>query len=165
MARVSSLRLSSYTPPQKGLLYVLPASWIPYAELARINEPLGFLDTCYPFLIGAFFVVCISPWHILPSGLISTTLTLLAAAVFLQSACWIWRDIINADLDRRVARFRSRLVARGAIPVPKADLFLFSLPSGWQFSTGWERRLWLMALDLSPWELHAFLSKTRCPPP
>ena len=126
MTRFDSLKPVFYSPPQRGVLSHLPSLWVPYAELARIHNPMWLALAYYPFLHGPLFAACISPWPILPSELLSATLTLLTAAIMLGNAGCTWNDIVDADLDRYVVRCRLRPMARGDIPITNAMIFFLT---------------------------------------
>ena len=105
-----------YSPPSKGPLSVLPPSWVPYAELIRLDRIDGFLAFYYPFLIGLCFAATVH--HPVASSVESIPATgarLLVAVAFLRFAAVAFNDVMDADLDRRVRRCCLRPIARGAV--------------------------------------------------
>jgi hypothetical protein len=60
--------LPVYQPPKSGLLSHVPASWVPYGELARIDKPIGIYIFYFPHLFGTLYVALhamlqTSPYH------------------------------------------------------------------------------------------------------
>lgn len=121
---------SSNSPPsgpeksdEKGLFIFLPRSWTPYAELMRLGNPVGSLNTFFPYLFGSLFAACVSNPLASPSSVIFKATLLLVTAFFEHSAGCSWNDIVDADVDRLVTRTRTRPMARGAISSKNASIF------------------------------------------
>jgi 4-hydroxybenzoate polyprenyltransferase len=53
--------VSAYKEPENGIFVVLPRSWIPYAELMRLDRPQGFYVIYWHYLIGLGFAACTAP--------------------------------------------------------------------------------------------------------
>lgn len=104
-----------YTPPTKGILSKLPPSWIPFAELSRIEKPGGLYGFYMAYLIGLGYGACLVAPTVAPTSLVSTAAVLLVYNVFLRGAACTVNDILDRDFDRRVARCRNRPVARRAV--------------------------------------------------
>ena len=117
------MQTQNYTPPTNGLLSLLPLSWVPYAELIRLNNPAGILYFYFPFLFGLLSTACAIEPCPSPSYLFGINMALLAATVAFRGAAVAWNDVLDADLDRRVTRCRLRPMARNAIPPFKALCF------------------------------------------
>ena len=122
---------SEYKIPTKGLLALLPRSWIPYAELIRLNKPVGILNVYFPYLYGSLFAAIVSNPIPSPLALASLNARLLAMAFLLRCAGCTWNDILDRDLDRQVARCRLRPVARGAISPRSGYVFFATQISIW----------------------------------
>ncbi|KAJ5560080.1 hypothetical protein N7513_002479 [Penicillium frequentans] len=65
-----------YIPPQTGLVASLPSSWIPYAELVRLDKPTGtyylFFPTLFSTLLAAPMATHVTPLQLLgTAGLFS----------------------------------------------------------------------------------------------
>jgi len=106
---------------QRGLLALLPAGARPYAMLARFDRP-----------IGAWLLFWPGAWAILLAGgpldRASFLLLLFAiGAVAMRGAGCVYNDIVDRDLDARVARTRSRPLASGQVRVAAAWVFLVAL--------------------------------------
>ncbi|KAK3945720.1 UbiA prenyltransferase [Diplogelasinospora grovesii] len=115
--------LPPYTKPTTGLLSKLPVSWIPYAQLMRIDRPAGLYAFYFPYLIGLAYAACISPSPPDPLNLLIMAGQLLVFNIILRGAACTWNDTVDQDFDRRVARCRHRPVARGAVSTTAAHVF------------------------------------------
>ena len=112
-----------YHVPTKGLLALLPQSWIPYAELIRLHKPVGILNVYFPYFYGSVFGAIVSDPIPSPLAIASVNARLLAMAFLLRCAGCTWNDILDRDLDRQVARCRLRPMARNAISPRSGYLF------------------------------------------
>ncbi|KAK3689566.1 4-hydroxybenzoate polyprenyl transferase [Podospora appendiculata] len=119
--------LPPYTPPTKGLLSKLPASWVPYAELIRIHKPAGILTIYFPYLYGSLFAACVqtepSKVPSLPS-MLNLNLLLVLASLIVRSVGCVMNDFADREIDKHVERSRHRPMARGAISVKAALTFM-----------------------------------------
>lgn len=99
---------------------MLPAAARPYARLARFDRPIGSWLLFWPCGWGlAAGGGLVSHWWLLP--------LFLFGAVTMRAAGCVYNDIVDRDLDRSVARTRSRPVASGAISVGRAWAWLVFL--------------------------------------
>ena len=112
-----------YIPPQSGLLSLVPSTWIPFIELARLDKPVGFLYLYFPCLAATFVAALLAKSTIPPSDLFVVNILLLASSVVMRGAGCSWNDIIDQELDRKVSRTRFRPVARRAVSTPSAHIF------------------------------------------
>ena len=101
----------------RGLVGLLPAAARPYALLARFDRPIGWWLLFWP---GAWAVAlskgAVERWDLI--------LWLLLGAIAMRGAGCVYNDIVDRDLDRQVARTRSRPVASGAVSVKSAAIWL-----------------------------------------
>lgn len=111
-------------PPVRGVLSLLPSSWVPYAELTRIHKPVGVVVIYLPYLLGAFFGAITTSTPSSPKVMVLTSTKLLAASFILRSAGCTWNDVVDGELDRQVSRTRLRPVARGAV-APRNGIIFF----------------------------------------
>jgi 4-hydroxybenzoate polyprenyltransferase len=112
-----------YRPPQKGLVSCLPGSWIPYAELIRLDKPTG---TYYLFLPCLFSTLLAAPMcqpMATPLEVISTTTLFFTGALIMRGAGCTINDLWDRNLDPYVARTKFRPIARKAITPRKAVIF------------------------------------------
>ncbi|KAI4231610.1 MAG: hypothetical protein L6R40_007699 [Gallowayella cf. fulva] len=105
--------LLAYHPPKTGLLSSLPASWIPYAELARLDKPAGTYYLFFPCLFSTLMAA--SYTHSSPSAVLGTSLLFFTGALIMRGAGCTINDLWDRNLDPHVARTRLRPLARRAI--------------------------------------------------
>ena len=106
-----------------GILSYLPPSWVPYAELVRVDKPLACLYLYFPCAFGTLLAACMTDSTVPPAHLFKVNLTFLVGSFLVRSAGCSWNDIIDQDLDRHVARTRIRPMARRAIGTHNAVVF------------------------------------------
>jgi len=104
----------------RGLIGLLPTAWRPYALLARFDRPIGWWLLYWP---GAWAIAlsgrAVSRWDML--------LWFLLGSIAMRGAGCVYNDIVDRDLDRQVARTRSRPLASGAVSLKAAWIWLASL--------------------------------------
>lgn len=105
--------MSDAAPPQivpdsehRGLVAVLPQPLRNLALLARFDRPIGWWLLFWPCAWGVLLAGGQSRWDLI--------LWLLLGAVAMRGAGCVYNDIVDADLDRQVARTATRPVASGA---------------------------------------------------
>ena len=120
--------LPSYKLPTHGILARLPSSWVPYAELARIDKPTGIYYLFFPCVFSTFFSSMFFSTTALPSPstLLTTNALLLVGSVLFRSAACSWNDTLDRDLDAKVSRTRLRPLVRGAVTPTQAHVFTAS---------------------------------------
>lgn len=105
-----------------GKLKFLPEKWIPYAELMRLEKPAGTLFLLIPsfwgitmasFSIGAPFLTFFSAVSLFSIG-----------AVIMRGAGCTINDLLDRNLDNKVARTMERPITSGRVSVPEAVVFL-----------------------------------------
>jgi 4-hydroxybenzoate polyprenyltransferase len=116
------------------------AFFAPYLELMRFGNPVGAVMVYFPYLYGS--LVGLSAGNI-GSGskleaMLSTNIILFPAAIMLHSAACSWNDIVDSEIDKKVARTRMRPIPRGAISLRNAYIFTFA-----------ETVIWLALLSLA----------------
>lgn len=98
----------------------LPAFLRPYARLARLDRPIGswllFLPCLWGLLLGQANGRLIPPLDVI--GLFA-----LGALVMRGAGC-TYNDIVDRDIDQRVARTAGRPLAAGEVTLLKAWIFL-----------------------------------------
>ena len=103
----------------RSLISALPASLRNYALLARFDRPIGWWLLFWPCAWGVLLAGGEKRWDLLA--------WLLLGAIAMRGAGCVYNDIVDADLDRKVARTAARPVASGAIGKPAAALWLLAL--------------------------------------
>ena len=118
-----------YRPPQTGLLSYLPSSWIPYAELVRLDKPTGTYYLLFPCLFSTFLAADYAAAA--PSVVLRTSMLFLTGALIMRGAGCTINDLWDRNLDPHVNRTRLRPIARGAITPSSAIVFTgFQLLAG-----------------------------------
>ena len=104
----------------RGLVGLLPAAARPFALLARFDRPIGWWLLFWP---GAWGVAlaggAVTRWDLI--------LWLLLGSIAMRGAGCVLNDIVDRDLDRQVARTRSRPLASGAVSLRAAWAWLLVL--------------------------------------
>lgn len=113
----------TYTPPSGGIFEVLPAAWVPYAELMRLDRPAGFFAFYWHYLIGIGFGVAVLRPALDPGSLALVAIYLAIWVVVLRGAVCTVNDNLDQDFDRKVARTQCRPIARGAVSTHQANIF------------------------------------------
>ncbi|KAI6260733.1 hypothetical protein MCOR27_006112 [Pyricularia oryzae] len=118
-----------YTPPKS--LSFLPKSWIPYAELMRIDKPIGTYYLFFPCLFSTLMAAPLATPMATPASVLGTTALFFTGALIMRGAGCTINDLWDRNLDPHVERTRLRPIARGAITPFKAVAF-----TGAQLLTG-----------------------------
>ncbi|KAI0974736.1 4-hydroxybenzoate polyprenyl transferase family protein [Xylaria arbuscula] len=104
-----------YSPPTTGLLSRLPSSWVPYAELMRIEKPAGTIYLFFPCLFSTLLAAPLTTPVASPLSVLGTTALFFSGALIMRSAGCSINDLWDRNLDPKVARTRLRPIARGAL--------------------------------------------------
>lgn len=104
----------------RGMMAILPASFRPYASLARFDRPIGWWLLYWP-----------CAWGLALSGGISSHWSLfgwlLLGAIAMRGAGCVYNDIADRHLDAKVERTRLRPIASGAVSLKRAWAWLIAL--------------------------------------
>jgi len=103
----------------RGLVARLPQLPRDLAQLARFDRPIGWWLLFWPCAWGVWLTGAGVQWQLV--------LWLLLGAVAMRGAGCVYNDIVDADLDRQVARTAVRPVASGRVSVKTAWAWLFAL--------------------------------------
>ncbi|KAI1471681.1 putative para-hydroxybenzoate-polyprenyltransferase Coq2 [Daldinia caldariorum] len=104
-----------YSPPTSGILSHLPRSWVPYAELIRIDKPTGTYYLFFPCLFSTLMAAPLATPAATPLSVIGTAVLFFAGALVMRGAGCSINDLWDRNLDPHVTRTRHRPIARGAI--------------------------------------------------
>jgi 4-hydroxybenzoate polyprenyltransferase len=113
-------RLGPLPGQGQRLFQLTPKSWRPYIELARLDRPIGswllLLPCCWSSALAS--LAQRAPLH----G--RDLLLFFAGAVVMRGAGSTYNDIVDRDIDAKVARTRSRPLASKRIGIRSAAFFL-----------------------------------------
>jgi 4-hydroxybenzoate polyprenyltransferase len=113
-----------YYHPTTGFISHLPRSWVPYAELARLDKPTGTLYLLYPCLFSTFMAASMTSPIVMPQQVVLTSALFLAGAFVMRGAGCTVNDLWDRNLDPHVERTKFRPLARGAVTPFRAITFL-----------------------------------------
>lgn len=94
---------------------MLPKSWVPYAELVRIDKPTGTYYLFFPCLFSTLLAAPLAAPMAPPSTVLGTALLFFSGALIMRGAGCTINDLWDRNLDPHVARTRLRPIARGAV--------------------------------------------------
>jgi 4-hydroxybenzoate polyprenyltransferase len=103
----------------RGLVAALPGRLRDFALLARFDRPIGWWLLFWPCAWGVLLAGGESQWRLI--------LWLLLGAIAMRGAGCVYNDLVDADLDRQVARTAARPVASGRVSRKAAWAWLHML--------------------------------------
>lgn len=107
--------LEVYKPPTTGPLSYLPKSWVPYAELVRLDKPAGTYYLYFPCLFSTLMAAPMAFPMAAPAEVLGKSLLFLGGALIMRGAGCTINDLLDRKLDPQVTRTKFRPIARGAI--------------------------------------------------
>lgn len=122
-------KLPDYQPPTSGVISHLPRSWMPFAELARLDKPAGTYYLFFPCLFSTMMAA--SYTNAPPLAVLETSLLFFTGALIMRGAGCTINDLWDRNLDPHVARTRLRPIARKAVTPFQGLIF-----TGFQLLTG-----------------------------
>ncbi|KAL4957945.1 4-hydroxybenzoate polyprenyl transferase [Aspergillus filifer] len=114
--------VAQYVPPQTGLIGSLPRSWVPYAELVRLDKPAGTYYLFFPCVFSTLLAANMAP-AVSSLQALGTTGLFFAGALIMRGAGCAINDLWDRNLDPHVERTKFRPIARGAISPARAMIF------------------------------------------
>ena len=101
-----------------------PTAWLPYLRLARVDRPIGFWLLALP----CFWSIGIAYRSVgVPYPDIWTMLLFAVGAIVMRGAGCTYNDILDRDIDRGVARTRTRPLPSGQVTTSGAVTFMVAL--------------------------------------
>eukprot|EP01037_Dinobryon_pediforme_P009588 gene9588-9665_t len=122
-ASVAKQALSQHLPdaaPQTMLLRLLPERFLGFVQLARIDRPVGWWLLLLPCWWSSALAAT-ATGH-LPNPL--HLVLLMIGAIVMRGAGSTYNDIVDRDLDARVARTKQRPIPSGRVSPKQAAVFL-----------------------------------------
>ncbi|KAI1330748.1 4-hydroxybenzoate polyprenyl transferase family protein [Xylariaceae sp. FL0255] len=104
-----------YSPPTSGILSYLPSSWVPYAELVRLDKPAGTIYLFFPCLFSTLLAAPLAAPMASPLSVLGTGALFFSGALIMRGAGCSINDLWDRNLDPHVTRTRLRPIARGAL--------------------------------------------------
>jgi 4-hydroxybenzoate polyprenyltransferase len=101
----------------------LPGAWKPYAQLSRLDRPIGWQLLLLPCWMG--IAVARTGYGFFWSDL-AFALAFLAGAVAMRGAGCTYNDILDRDIDAKVERTRLRPLPSGAVSLKAAWAWLLA---------------------------------------
>ena len=102
----------------------LPARLKPYAQLMRLDRPIGAWLLFWPCVFGLLLGAAADERRFLDWRDLYYVLLFGIGAIVMRGAGCTFNDIVDRDIDAKVARTRARPIASGAISVKRAVIFL-----------------------------------------
>lgn len=112
-----------YKAPTTGLLSYLPKSWVPYAELIRLDKPTGTYYLFFPCLFSTLMAAPMVDPMATPGAIIGTTALFFSGALIMRGAGCTINDLWDRNLDPHVTRTKFRPIARKAVTPFKGVVF------------------------------------------
>jgi len=103
----------------RGIMGILPKAARDYASLARLDRPIGWWLLFWPCAWGVLLAGGAGRWGLL--------LWLLLGSIAMRGAGCVYNDIVDVDIDRRVARTALRPIASGRVSEKSAWVWLIGL--------------------------------------
>ncbi|MFM5929677.1 MAG: 4-hydroxybenzoate octaprenyltransferase [Novosphingobium sp.] len=103
----------------RGIVAALPQPLRDLAQLARFDRPIGWWLLFWPCAWGLLLAGGAARWDLL--------CWFLLGSIAMRGAGCVYNDIVDADLDRQVARTAARPVASGRVSVKAAWIWLLAL--------------------------------------
>ena len=101
----------------------LPRAWKPYAQLSRLDRPIGWQLLVLPCWMG--LATARTGFGFFPGDVLLAA-SLLLGAIAMRGAGCTYNDILDRDIDAKVARTRLRPLPSGAVSLRGAWLWLFA---------------------------------------
>jgi len=99
----------------------LPAAWKPYAQLSRLDRPIGWQLLLLPCLMG--LAAARTGYGFFWTD-VQFTLAFLVGAIAMRGAGCTYNDILDRDIDAKVERTRARPLPSGAVTPRGAWIWL-----------------------------------------
>ncbi|EMD85892.1 hypothetical protein COCC4DRAFT_202529 [Bipolaris maydis ATCC 48331] len=112
----------------EGWVNRLPSSWIAYVQLSRLSPPAAFFLILFPHLFGV--ILAANTLKVPATEVARACLLLFGGSFFCSNASHAWNDLVDAPIDKAIARTKTRPIPRGAITPLAAFIFAVSQATG-----------------------------------
>ena len=102
-----------------GFVAALPLPWRHYALLARFDRPIGWWLLFWPCTWGLFLAGATTRWAMVA--------WMLLGSIAMRGAGCVYNDIVDAEIDARVARTAARPIASGAVSKRAGGIWIIIL--------------------------------------
>ena len=99
-----------------------PAAWRPYVQLARLDRPIGW----WLLLLPCWWSSTLASVSVGQGPRVGHLTLFLIGAIAMRGAGSTYNDIVDRDIDVRVARTRGRPIPSGRVTTRTAALFLLA---------------------------------------
>jgi 4-hydroxybenzoate polyprenyltransferase len=119
----SSDRQIADAQPGNWVQRYLPSGFLPYAQLMRLDRPIG----CWLLLLPCWWGLALA--HVAAGTRLNWWygFLFLAGAIVMRGAGCVVNDIMDRDIDAKVERTRNRPIPSGRVSVASAAAFLVAL--------------------------------------
>ncbi len=104
-----------------------PPNWRPYLRLMRLDRPIGAWLLFWPCLFGLALGALADDRPFSDPADVWLIVLFLVGAIAMRGAGCTYNDIVDRDIDARVARTQGRPIPSGAVSVKNAWRFLIAL--------------------------------------
>jgi 4-hydroxybenzoate polyprenyltransferase len=111
-----------------GWVGKLPASWVPFVQLARLSPPAAIALIYFPHFFGVIHAAILQRSPI--TQVLRAAGLMLGGTFFFSNAAHAWNDLIDAPIDKSIARTSKRPIPRGDITPRAAFIFAVSQALG-----------------------------------
>jgi 4-hydroxybenzoate polyprenyltransferase len=101
----------------------LPAAWKPYAQLSRLDRPIGWQLLLLPCWMG---LAVARTWGGFQPEDVTYAAAFLLGSIAMRGAGCTYNDILDRDIDAKVERTRQRPLASGTVSMRSAWLWLIA---------------------------------------
>ena len=105
----------------------LPPRWLPYAQLMRLDRPIGTWLLFWPCVMGLVLGAMAEERNFTDWRDVYYVLLFAIGAVVMRGAGCAFNDIMDRDFDARVARTAGRPIASGRVSLRHAWIFTIAL--------------------------------------
>ncbi|CAA9965508.1 UbiA prenyltransferase family [Pyrenophora teres f. maculata] len=112
----------------EGWVNCLPSSWVAYVQLSRLSPPAALFLIFFPHFFGVIHAA--NTLSAPSTEVVHACLLLFGGSFFCSNASHAWNDLVDAPIDKVIARTKTRPIPRGAITPIAAFIFAISQAVG-----------------------------------